>query len=125
MKALHKIRDVINPMIFPGLSHIGQHSFLNNENKDHLLFLIPVAVASKYGMDVSLLLGKSRKAEIVLARQVAAWAICLKTNLTLKAIAKYFNCDHSTIIYCRDTIQGFMKVDKKFRREMELFIKEL
>jgi chromosomal replication initiator protein len=58
---------------------------------------------------------KTRKKEIVIARQVAMYFAKEYTNHSLKVIGYHFGGrDHSTVIHAIQTVNDIMDTDKKF-----------
>jgi chromosomal replication initiator protein len=71
-----------------------------------------------YGVSISDMKGKTRKREVVIARQLAIYFIKATTTLTLKAIGSNFGTrDHSTVIHSLETVQNLCDTDKKFLRQ--------
>ena len=71
-------------------------------------------VARTLGIPADLLRSKTRKREVVFARQVAMHLAIEFTRLTLKAIGLHFGGrDHATVIHARDNIEQVIKRDHK------------
>ncbi len=69
-------------------------------------------VARKLGIEEELLRHKTRKQEVVLARQIAMYLCKEMTNHSLKSIGYHFGGrDHSTVIHAIQTIQDDMKLE--------------
>ena len=67
---------------------------------------IQQAVADHFGIAPELLIGKTRKQEIALARQVAMYLAKRLTQNPLKVIGLHFgNRDHTTVIHAVQTIE--------------------
>ncbi|MEL6413198.1 MAG: helix-turn-helix domain-containing protein, partial [Bacteroidota bacterium] len=63
---------------------------------------------------------KSRKREVVLARQTAMYLSKKYTNHSLKSIGDYFGGrDHSTVIHALQTINDLLDTNPPFRRSLE------
>jgi hypothetical protein len=59
---------------------------------------------------------KTRKREIVFARQVAMYLIKKHTKLSLKKIGEYFGGkDHATVLHSVKTIDNLMEVDRQIK----------
>lgn len=56
------------------------------------------AVALECGLDVDDLIGPSRAAEIVRARQKAMW-LCHRAGKKKTTIGRFFNRDHTTVLH--------------------------
>lgn len=77
-------------------------------------------VAEFYDIPNDLLRAKTRKQEIVIARQVAMYLAKELTNCSLKTIGLNFGGrDHSTVIHAYQTVEEQMKIDTKFRSSIE------
>ncbi len=77
---------------------------------------IQKAVADYYGIQVEELKDKTRKKEIVIARQVAMYFCKDFTNHSLKSIGYHFGGrDHSTVIHAIQTVNDIMETDTSFR----------
>jgi chromosomal replication initiator protein len=67
---------------------------------------IQQAVADHFGIAPELLIGKTRKQEIALARQIAMYLAKRLTQNPLKVIGLHFgNRDHTTVIHAVQTIE--------------------
>lgn len=72
--------------------------------------------AHYFGLTVDMLKAKSRKRELVIARQTAQWFINHFTNLSLKSNGAMFGGrDHSTIIHALNTVQDLLETDVNYR----------
>lgn len=77
-------------------------------------------VSEFYDIPNDLLRAKTRKQEIVIARQVAMYLAKELTNCSLKTIGLNFGGrDHSTVIHAYQTVEEQLKIDPKFRSSME------
>lgn len=64
--------------------------------------------------------GKSRKAEIVLARQISMYLAQTHTNLTNSKIGRLIgNRNHATVIHSIKTIEDRLKVDKELKKSLD------
>lgn len=68
--------------------------------------------AKFYGLDPKLLLGNSRKANIVLARQVSMYIIRSLTNMSLPEMGKFYGMHHTTIMHSVEKIETALKTDR-------------
>ncbi len=83
-------------------------------------------VAEFFNVTVDSLKAKTRKREIVIARQVAMYFAKEYTNLSLKSIGFHFgNRDHSTVIHALTSVNDLMYTDRKFNATMQELIKKL
>jgi len=77
-------------------------------------------VAEFYDLPSDLLRAKTRKQEVVIARQVAMYLAKELTNASLKTIGLNFGGrDHSTVIHAYQTVEEQLKIDPKFRASIE------
>ena len=66
------------------------------------------------------LLGKSKKADIVKARQICAYLLCEMLSLPLDFIGKTLGGrDHTTIMYARDKMEKLEKLNDKIAKEID------
>ena len=73
-----------------------------------------------------MLRAKTRKQEIVNARQIAMYVAKELTNCSLKTIGLHFGGrDHSTVIHAYQTVEDQMKTDTKFRTAIEQIRKKI
>ena len=77
------------------------------------------AVCGYYKQKRSDVLGKGKKAEVALARQVCAYLMCELLTLPLIRIGKLMGRDHTTIMYARDKIEELLKLNAKLAKEVE------
>lgn len=83
-------------------------------------------VAEFFDIPNDLLRAKTRKQEIVIARQVAMFLAKETTNCSLKTIGLNFGGrDHSTVIHACQTVEEQMKIDSKFRSSLELLKRKI
>jgi chromosomal replication initiator protein len=77
-------------------------------------------VAREMNIDLEMVNGKSRKREIVIARQLAMYLCKSFTDKSLKAIGEHFGGkDHSTVIYSCKAIQDMIETDARFAEKVE------
>ncbi len=77
-------------------------------------------VAGHYKIPLEQLKSKSRKREIVTARQVAMYLAKKHTNHSLKSIGHYFGGrDHSTVIHALQVVNNLLDTDQPFRLSFE------
>jgi chromosomal replication initiation ATPase DnaA len=84
-------------------------------------------VTDYYGMTVEEIRKIHRKRELVAARAILTWFLIKETNYTLKSIGRYFGQDHTTVLYHREKILGFISInDERTLRDLaaiELLLK--
>ena len=90
------------------------------EKKELTLDDIVQKVCSHYGIKQKEIHSKSRKASIVLARQVAMFLCRKYTDLPTSQIGQRIGRrDHSTVLHACKQVEHRISTDKAFRREME------
>lgn len=83
-------------------------------------------VCKHYGLELSAIHARTRKSEVVLARQVAMFLTKKYTDYSTSKIGQLIgNKNHATVIYAFRTINGQIDVDKTFRTEIEELEKSL
>ncbi|MDB5273180.1 MAG: chromosomal replication initiator protein DnaA [Chitinophagaceae bacterium] len=83
-------------------------------------------VAEYFGVAVDLLKDKTRKREIVVARQVSMYFAKEYTNMSLKSIGAHFGGrDHSTVIHAITAVNDLIDTDKRFNATMQDLIKKI
>ncbi len=65
------------------------------------------------------LLGKSKKAELVEARQVCAFLMCDMLSLPLTVLGKAMARDHTTIMYARDKMKKQASLNDRIAKEID------
>ncbi len=65
------------------------------------------------------LLGKSKKAELVKARQICAYLMCDMLSMPLQVLGKTLERDHTTIIYARDKMKKQITLSDKLAKEVD------
>jgi chromosomal replication initiator protein len=77
-------------------------------------------VSEEFAIPRDHIVGKSRKREVVLARQTVMHFAKALTHQSLKSIGSYFaGRDHSTVIHALRTIEGYLDTDPQFRVRVE------
>lgn len=83
-------------------------------------------VCEYYDVAEDLIRAKTRKQEIVSARQVAMYLAKELTNSSLKTIGLHFGGrDHSTVIHAYQTVEDQMASDQKFRTNIQQIKKKI
>lgn len=101
-------------------------SFVNNFNQEISFDSIQQTVSETLGISIELIQGKSRKREIVQARQIAMYFCKELTDSSLKNIGSAFGGrDHSTVIHACQTVRDLMDTDRNFERQVAEVEKKL
>lgn len=78
------------------------------------------AVTSFYNVTKADLVGKSKKKEVVMPRQICCYLMCELLSLPLIAIGKELGGrDHTTILYSRDKIEEMSAVNDKIAKDID------
>ncbi len=77
-------------------------------------------VCKYYDLDYNLLSGKSRKSEIVKARQIYCYFCRILTNDSLSKIAGLIDKDHATVIHSARKIENELELYTKLNIEIRL-----
>ncbi len=84
-----------------------------------------VATEKKYGVSKADLTGKSRVKEVAQARHITIHLIRALTEMSLPAIGKLFNRDHTTILSSLDAVDKKMASSSAFEAEINNLVKEI
>ncbi len=83
-------------------------------------------VSAYYNLDASLLSAKTRKHEVVLARQMCMYLAKQLTQTSLKSIGLHFGGrDHTTVLHSCQQILNYIDTDRKVRQDVEVLKKAL
>ena len=92
----------------------------HNENKVITVDDIINSVCKHFGLETSAIYTKSRKREVVQARQIAMYLAKNNTELSAAKIGTLIgNKDHATVLHACKTIKELREVDKTFRAEVD------
>ncbi|MDI9538432.1 MAG: chromosomal replication initiator protein DnaA [Bacteroidota bacterium] len=101
---------------------------VRTQQREMSVDFIKQTVCNYYGLDVESLQSKTRKREIVQARQIAMYFSKSLTNNSLSAIgSKIGKKDHATVLHACKTISNLIETDKEFKsqiREIEAQLKQ-
>ncbi|MEE9438820.1 MAG: chromosomal replication initiator protein DnaA [Saprospiraceae bacterium] len=90
--------------------------FVSQDNKEITVENIKLLVAEYFKVPVEKLHGKTRKRDIVIARQLSMYLAKNFTNNTLKDIGRNFgDRDHTTVLYSVKAVQDMMDTDIVFK----------
>lgn len=76
-------------------------------------------VCKYYNVKKEQVLGKSRPKNVVIPRQMAMYIAREELNDSFPALVKYFNKDHSTIVYAYERVQKALKNNDRTRKELK------
>ena len=98
----------------------------HNENKPVTIDDILRVVCTHYGLEPNAIHTKSRKRDVVQARQVAMYLAKTYTDLSTAKIGNLIgNRDHATVLHACKTIKALKDVDKAFQTEIDEIQAEL
>ncbi len=102
------------------------HGVANIEPKQINAGDIKKIVSNYYKIPVDMLVSKSRKHEVALARQMAMYLTKLSTQLSLKSIgAEFGNRDHSTVLHSCQMIENYLTTDKSVKQAYENLLQKI
>ncbi|GMQ27084.1 chromosomal replication initiator protein DnaA [Algoriphagus sp. oki45] len=102
-----------------GLAKTVIKNFIKDIETEVGIEFIQKAVSEYFGIHADELKAKTRKKEIVIARQVAMFFSKEFTNHSLKSIGYHFGGrDHSTVIHAIQTVNDMMETDSSFRNSV-------
>ncbi len=91
-------------------------NFIKNTSKEISMEYIQKLVCEYLEVPVEMVKSKTRKREIVQARQISMYLAKSHTKTSLKSIGAFFGGrDHSTVIYACQTVEDLIDTDKKFK----------
>lgn len=81
---------------------------------------IQEVICDHFGIETEVVRSKTRKRNVVQARQLSMFFSKNLTNSSLTKIGKYFGGrDHSTVIHACQTVLDLMETDRTFRKDVE------
>ncbi|MDA9555287.1 chromosomal replication initiator protein DnaA [Pelobium sp.] len=91
-------------------------NFIKNTSKEISMEYIQKLVCEYFEVPIEMVKSKTRKREIVQARQISMYLAKSHTKTSLKSIGAFFGGrDHSTVIYACQTVEDLIDTDKKFK----------
>jgi chromosomal replication initiator protein len=101
-------------------------NFVKNASKEISIEYIQKLVCDFFGIGVDQVKSKTRKREIVQARQISMYFSKDLTKSSLKTIGMHFGGrDHSTVIHVCQTVNDLIETDKKFKSDVEELSKRI
>ncbi len=99
---------------------------IKNTHKELSIDYIQKVVCDYFGIPIDLVLSKTRKREIVQARQVAMFFSKSLTKSSLTTIgSRIGGKDHATVLHACKTVNNLIETDKHFRLQIEEIEKKL
>jgi len=97
-----------------------------SQNSQLTIEAIQQQVAAHFGLTAQLLIGKTRKKEVVTARQVSMYLAKQLTQNPLKTIGLHFgNRDHSTVIHAINTVVEKSQNDTSYAKVVETLLNSI
>jgi chromosomal replication initiator protein len=94
-------------------------NFVDKVTREITIDSIQSVVSEHLDVEVQMMKAKTRKREIVQARQIAMFFAKEFTKHSLKSIGSHFGGrDHSTVIHALQTVQDLMSTDKQFKKSV-------
>lgn len=91
-------------------------NFIDNSHKEISIEYIEKLVCEYFEISTEMVRSKTRKRDIVQARQISMYFAKNYTNASLKSIGAFFGGrDHSTVIYACQTVDDLIDTDKRFK----------
>ena len=108
---------------------LAQHiikGIVRNESKPITIDDILQVVCKHFNLESAAIHTKSRKREVVQARQIAMFLAKNYTELSTSKIGKLIgNKDHATVLHACKTVKGQLEVDRSFHEEVDCIESEL
>ena len=94
-------------------------NFVKNSSREISIEFIQKLVSDYFGVSVDLMKSKTRKREIVQARQITMFLSKSFTKNSLKTIGEHFGGrDHTTVIHSCQTVKDLMDTDNLFKESV-------
>lgn len=108
---------MVHYYVIPGLkfTHRDRALIANTRDVDSII----KAVSERYDIPFKDLASKTRKREVVYARQVAMTMLHRYSRISLKNIGIKFNRDHTTVIHSKNTIQDLIDTDDMVKQDVK------
>lgn len=95
-------------------------NFVDTVSREITIESIQQIVGEHLEVDIEAMKGKTRKRDIVQARQIAMYFAKQMTRNSLKSIGTHFGGrDHSTVIHALQTVSDLMETDKMFKNNVK------
>ena len=95
------IRDIVSE------SFVSKPASLTPDALIHL-------VAKEFGIEETLIPGKARTKDVMLARQVCMYLLCQDLGMSTTAVGKLLKKDHTTVIYGIQKVEDLLNTDAHF-----------
>tara|TARA_R100001463_G_C3422831_1_gene210466 strand:- start:209 stop:541 length:333 start_codon:yes stop_codon:yes gene_type:complete len=108
----------INPVAYPGITDFSSMKDYGYDS------LIDKAVAY-FKLTREVLTGRSRKENIVGARQVVMWVLMEKMRFGCSEVGRLMDKDHATVLHARKKVNNLMDVEKGYKEYVYGFVNTL
>jgi chromosomal replication initiator protein len=100
--------------------------FVKNSTHEVSIDYIQKVVCDYFGMPVDMIKSKTRKREVVQARQIAMYFAKAMTKSSLSAIGAHCGGkDHATVLHACRTVNNLMETDKKYKASVSELHKKI
>ena len=100
--------------------------FVKNTSREISIDYIQKVVCDYFGLPLEAINSKTRKREIVQARQLAMYFSKKMTKASLATIGLHCgNKDHATVLHACRTVNNLIDTDKQFRKYVEELDKKI
>lgn len=114
-----------NPELVVTIGQEGERVLHGNGHERPTMEQISEVVAEEFGVSVAELKSKSRLRRMCAPRQVAMWLGRKLTLGSLEDIGRFFERDHTTVLYGMNRVYDRMTRDKFFRESLETLVSRL
>jgi chromosomal replication initiator protein len=108
----------MNYMVMPGLKQTRGKVRPMVVTKYESDIVIKV-VCDYFGVTQEEIKKKCRKREIVYKRQIAMYFLVQYTSKTYVEIGRFFDKDHTTVLYAKDLIRDLISIDEKVKGDVD------
>lgn len=117
LNSVYAMAQFTNKPVTLDLVKSALRDILNSQMRQISIDNIQKVVANYYGIKVTDLKSKSRKASLAKPRQVAMAIAKQLTSLSLPDIGEAFERDHSTVIHAVKKVDEMRKKDQRFNND--------
>lgn len=125
VKRLHGYSTIFGKAIDLDLAKNCIQDLVPKKSVDSIVEKTFEKICEKYNVTIQDLTGKSRKANIVIARHISIYIFSQLTDLSSVEIARYFSQDHSTILSAEKNVEKKIESSPDFEDEITRLIREI
>jgi len=108
----------INPVAYPGITDLSK-------GKDYGYDSLIDKAVDHFKLTREVLTGRSRKENIVDARQVVMWVLMEKMRFGCSEVGRLMNKNHATVLHARKKVNTLLGVDKGYKEYVYSFVNTL